>query len=86
MSRGLLISRFCISPEQERADGADDLPGNCRLDSGCDFPSSASPRPRAGIVDGRCAVQGRLGEYWKLLMVLVDEHLVRHAEDVAVSP
>ncbi len=39
--------------------------------------------PRAGIMDGRCTVQGRLGEYWKFLMVLVDKYLVRHTEDVA---
>jgi len=34
-------------------------------------------------VDGRCAVLGWLGEYWKLLIVLVDKYLVHHAEDVA---
>ncbi len=38
MSRGLLISCFCVSPEQERrADGAHDLRGARRLGSGCDL-------------------------------------------------
>ena len=58
----------------------------------CTVPVFSAPcaicpeaRPRAGIVDGTCAVQGQLGEHWKLMTVLLDEYLVNRAGGAACT-